>query len=268
MEKDNIIDQLKDFYRESYRLVNKGDVHGLRELYMQTSRKFAQNIPVTYFGLQHLHSIRVRYPNIIIAANHITTPSFFPITDEDFLSELGLERETLDWQQIQPLILRHYPLVCLAIGFGYTPAVVSSEDPTILGKFNAGWGSILIPQMGGNRLKYLKDQIKEYRAERRGLIIFPEGQDSPDYPPENYYRLEEFKSGFAVVAHDFAFPVIPVSMTFNMNVLSYTVRVNEPLLPPHDDIEYVRKTSKNRVEQGIRQNLAVLSISRVSVSNI
>jgi len=256
MQREHIINQLKDFYIQSHELCRRTDSVGLRRLYLDTCEELEQLMPVHYFGLQHFRKLTRTFDRLIVVANHITTPSFFAIDEDDFISGLGLSRQNLAWEQIQPLIVRHYPLVNLLTAFGFDPSVVSGEDDTILSEFARGWGSILIPGDKQNRLKLLRDSIKYHNLERLATIIFPEGQDSPDYLPENYYRLAEFKSGFAVLAHDFAFPVVPISLTFNTATFEYTARVNEPILPnAMIDIEDIRSVAMERVMDGISLNL-------------
>lgn len=256
MHKEQITDKIKDFYLKSYELYREGDTAGVRALYLSTCAEFGHTMPVHELGVHHLKRIGDTFDRLIVVANHITTPSFFAIDEDDFISGLGLSRQNLAWEQIQPLIVRHYPLVNLLTAFGFDPSVVSGEDDTILSEFARGWGSILIPGDKQNRLKLLRDSIKYHKLERLAAVIFPEGQDSPDYLPENYYRLAEFKSGFAVLAHDFALPVVPISLTFNIATFEYTARVNQPVLPSvFSDIEEVRVTAMERVMEGISLNL-------------
>lgn len=256
MQKEHIINQLKDFYIQSYELCRRADSVGLRRLYLDTCKELEQLIPAHYFGLQHFRKLAHTFDRLIVVANHITTPSFFAIDEDDFIERLGLSKQNLAWEQIQPLIVRHFPLVNLLLTLGYDPSVISGEDNTILSDFARGWGSILIPGDGQNRLKLLRDGIKYHAAERLAVVIFPEGQDSPDYLPENYYQLAEFKSGFAVLAHDFALPVVPISLTFNIATFEYTARVNQPILPSvFSDIEEVRTSAMERILEGISFNL-------------
>lgn len=256
MDKTHIINQLKDFYLQSYELYQRADSVGLRRLYLDTCKELEQSIAVHYFGLQYFRKLASTFDRLIVVANHITTPSHFAIDDEEFINHLGIDKELLAWKQIQPLVIRHYPLVQMLIAFEYDPVVISGEGATILSEFARGWGNILISSDAGDRLKLLRDEIKYHSSKRLAVIIFPEGQDSPDYLPKDYYRLAEFKSGFAVLAHDFALPVVPVSLTYNMNTFEYTTRVNQSILPSvFSDIEDVRALAMERVIDGIRFNL-------------
>jgi len=256
MDKTHIINQLKDFYLQSYELYQRADSVGLRRLYLDTCKELEQLIAVQYFGLQYFRKLAGTFDRLIVVANHITTPSYFAIDGEEFINHFGIDRELLAWKQIQPLIVRHYPLVQILSVNNYDPIVISGKGATILSEFARGWGNILISSDAGDRLKLLRDEVKYHSSKRLAVIIFPEGQDSPDYLPENYYRLAEFKSGFAVLAHDFALPVVPISLTFNVAASEYTARVNQPILPSvFSDIEEVRALAMERVMDGIRLNL-------------
>lgn len=226
---------LKQFYTDCNQAYMAGEFVRLRQLYEYLCLKLEEQMPVDRQLPPNIQDPYDSHERVMIVANHIPTPNLFAIDDDAYIRSLGIDPQDLHINVIHPLPVRHYPMVNFLRMHNFTTHVVSREEPEPLASFYRGWGNIVIPETGKERVRIVSDLIGTIENKRCAIIVFPEGADSHDDLYAGTYQLLPLRKGFAVLAQRHALPVLPISLRFDVEKFSYTMVVH-PLITQTDDV--------------------------------
>ncbi len=260
-----LIRLLRMFYVKNLSYYREGQTTRLRPLYEHTCQQLGRMVPVHYhFDPAFRPSALEQKQKLIVIANHIQTPFLVPIKGRTYLQPFGLQPSDLIFEQINPLIFRHYPIVNFLREHHFTTHIVGGTQPGILSEFARHWGEISIPdERYKGRYAILKEQVLHLSGTKRAVIVFPEGKDSGGYLHLHRYYIQPFRSGFAALAKELNLAIQAFSLAFDLETFQYHTYVH-PLIPPNQvqtaELKTLVEMAQDLIETGIHQALPDIKV--------
>ncbi|MCA9392267.1 hypothetical protein KC614_03630 [candidate division WWE3 bacterium] len=244
---------MTDFYARSLKIVERGNISMLREQYDNEVDELSKIVPIEVVreGDSDLYS----EGKFIVLANHIATPSIYPITDKKLTDRFGLEVEGHHWKILSPLIFRHFPFIKFLRSIGHEGHIISkSSNDDVLNTIRSGWGLCVIPNSQTARTLMLQDYVKNLPG-NHSIVVFPESGDSHWYL-DQYHWLLPFRKGAYYISRENDLPILPISIAYDEEECVYYLYVHEMERPDKDldlgeVVEYMHYL-EDKIATGIR----------------
>lgn len=225
--KETVQKAVNQFYGESITAARQGNTKQQHKLFLQIVNLLEELMPVQISKTPTFKENFQHYNQIIVAINHIPTPRLFEISEDSFYAAYNVDRSISKYRVIGPNIIRHYPIINYLQTHNYKARVLTGTYiyPKLEPVFK-GWDYVTINEKQNNQLGRIMTTLRNLPEDRWAFIIFPEGKDSHDNLEHQTYQLNPFRSGFAVIAQQLGIPVLPISLTFNINRLEYNMYIH------------------------------------------